>query len=70
MAFTVDDLNAIDEAIKKGERVVRFGDTEIEYNSFEDLKKRRSFIAGQLQAQASAGTYRTRTSYASFNRGL
>lgn len=68
MAFTVDDLNAIDDAIKRGEKIVRFGDREVEYSSFEDLRKRRAFIADQLQAQSNANTYRTRTRYASFSK--
>ena len=53
MAFTTQDLAAIDAAIASGELTVRANGREVTYRSMADLLKARSAIAASLAAQAS-----------------
>lgn len=52
MAFTQDDLDAIDEAIATGESSVKFSDRTVTYRSTDDLLKARRVIAHQIRRQA------------------
>lgn len=38
MAYTQEQLNALEAALAKGERRVSFGDKTVEYRSVEELK--------------------------------
>lgn len=44
MAFTQDDLDALDEAIASGELSVDFGDRKVVYRSIEQLKSAKAHI--------------------------
>ena len=66
--FTLAHLNAIDEAIASGALTVKYSDKEVTYGSFEDLMKRRRFIAGQLGLSSPSGVGNTK--FAEFDKGL
>jgi hypothetical protein len=59
MAFTQADLDVLDSAIAKSELEVEVAGRRVKFDSFDGLKKRRDYVADQLQAQ----TNRSRTSY-------
>lgn len=54
MAFTQDQLDALDRAIASSELEVELPDgNRVRYASFADLKARRDFIAGEIAAAAT-----------------
>lgn len=67
MAFTQTDLDAIDRAIASGELTVRLGDRWVTYQSFDDLAKRRDFIASALAAQTTTARSYPRHQIADFS---
>lgn len=62
MAFTTADLTAIDRAIAASELEVELEGRRVRFDSFEGLRARRDFIAGQLvtAAQRPTGAFRYR----------
>lgn len=56
MAFTTDDIAALDRAIAASELKVVLEGREVTFDSFEGLKARREFIASQLLAAAARPT--------------
>lgn len=57
MAIQQSDINALNEALATGERVVRKGDKMVEYRSVEELLAARNALQAQLDAeQVEAGT--------------
>ncbi|HKW84877.1 MAG TPA: hypothetical protein VJN68_14090 [Burkholderiaceae bacterium] len=56
MAFTTADLDALDRAIAASELKVVLEGREVTFDTFEGLKARREFVAGQLVAAASRPT--------------
>jgi len=61
MAYTQDDLTAIDRAIASSELEVELEGRRVKFDSFEGLRARRSFIADQLaQVSRPTGTFRYR----------
>ena len=53
MAFTQDDLDAINEAIATGELEVQFADGKrVRYRSVEQLKQAKAHIQGEMNADA------------------
>lgn len=52
MAFTANDLAAVEAAIAKGEASVQFADRSVTYRSIEDLLKARDAIKASLQTRA------------------
>lgn len=48
MAFTQDDLDALDEAIASGELTVKIDGREVQYRSINDLMKARRHIVRLL----------------------
>lgn len=63
--FTDEDLERLDRAIAQGLLSVRFSDgREVTFSSFDELVKRRNFIAGALGQ--TAGRLRT---LAEFHKG-
>jgi len=56
MAFTTADLDALDRAIAASELKVVLEGREVTFDSFDGLKARREFIAGQLVAAGSRPT--------------
>ena len=53
MAFTPQDLAALDAAISSGELTVRANGREVTDRSMDDLLKARSAIAATLAAQST-----------------
>jgi hypothetical protein len=51
MAFTQQQLDAIDEAIASGELVVKYNGKEITYRSMDELLKARNVISESLAPQ-------------------
>lgn len=61
MAFTTDQLAAVDAAIASGELRVSFNGRDVTYRSMNDLVKARQLIAAELAATADnnrAGAHR------------
>ena len=54
MAYTQDQLNALESALAKGERRVTFGDKTVEYRSVEELRVAMRDVRRGLQEQAAA----------------
>ena len=52
MSFSQSDLDAIERAIAKGERRVKYDNREVEYRSLAELEQVRQ----QIQAELNAGT--------------
>jgi hypothetical protein len=51
MAFTKDDIDAIDLAIASGELAVDFGDRKVTYRSISDLKKAKAHILENMPSE-------------------
>ena len=51
MAFTPQDLAAIDSAIASGELTIRANGREVTYRSLSDLLQARTLIANAIAAQ-------------------
>lgn len=54
MAYTDDQLTALEAALAKGEKRVTFGDKTIEYRSVEELKDAIRAVQRGLAEQAAA----------------
>lgn len=48
MAFTIDQLNALEAAIAQGVRKVKYADKEVEYTSPEAMQTLRRQMAAEL----------------------
>lgn len=57
MSFTQKHLEAVEAAIARGEKVVRYADRTVEYRTVDELLKAREEIRSSL---ASAGVPRSR----------
>ena len=57
MSFTQKHLEAVEAAIARGEKVVRYADRTVEYRDVDDLLKARDEIRHSL---ASSGPARSR----------
>jgi hypothetical protein len=64
MAWTQDDLDAIERAIASGTTRVRYKDREVQYASLEDLMRIRRLMLDELNPG------KTKTRYPSFDRDL
>lgn len=63
MAFSISDLDSIDNAIKSGELTVRFEDSQVTYRSMDELIKARALIKREI-----SGSKRVTSTVASFER--
>lgn len=74
MAFTQDDLTALETAMKSGTRVVRYQDKTVEYRTLEEMLKLYNFIKTKLdEATTPEGlqtTVGTKRILASYSKGL
>ncbi|MGE8309732.1 MAG: phage head-tail joining protein [Pseudomonas protegens] len=52
MSFTHSHLAAIEGAIARGEKTVRYGDRTVEYRTVDELLRAREEIRGSLSAAA------------------
>jgi hypothetical protein len=48
VAFTQQDLEAVEHAIARGERVVQFADRSVTYRSIQELQIAQEMISAQL----------------------
>ncbi len=53
MAYTEDQLTALEAALAKGEKRVTFGDKTVEYRSVEELKEAIRAVERGLSEQAA-----------------
>ena len=53
MAYTEEQLTALEAALAKGEKRVTFGDKTVEYRSVEELKEAIRTVERGLSAQAA-----------------
>ena len=53
MAYTEDQLTALETALAKGEKRVTFGDKTVEYRSVEELKEAIRAVERGLAEQAA-----------------
>lgn len=53
MAFTTDQLAAVESALATGELTVKFNDRLVTYRSIDELKASRDLIRGELAAAGS-----------------
>jgi hypothetical protein len=67
MAWTQQQLDAIETAIASGELTVRFGDRTVTYRSMDELLQARAVIKNALDAEA--GTITDRFSFAQTSKG-
>ncbi|MCW5319638.1 hypothetical protein D5039_00110 [Verminephrobacter aporrectodeae subsp. tuberculatae] len=58
MAITQQDIDHIDRAIARGERVVRFADRQVEFRSMDELIKARNAMLTELSRAANPGRSR------------
>ena len=54
MAYTQDQLTALESALAKGERRVTYGDKTVEYRSVEELRVAMRDVRRGLSEQATA----------------
>ena len=66
MAFTLDQLNALDAAIASGTKSVKYADKEVEYQSLADMLRVRDLMAQELGLTTAA----SKRKYASYNKGV
>jgi len=67
MAWSQQQLDAIEAAIASGELTVHFGDRTVTYRSMDDLLKARAVIKDTLESEA--GTAPDRFSFAQTSKG-
>jgi len=70
MAFTVQDLDALDKAIKGGRLRVKYGDKEVYYQQTSEMLRARSLIVGELEKAGllAKNSQVGSTTFASFGR--
>lgn len=68
MAFTSDDLAALDTAIKSGVRRVAYRDRTVDYHSLDEMLKLRAVMQAEI-ATDERTTYGTRRVYPEYSKG-
>lgn len=66
MAWTLDDLNKLKDAIATGAKRVKYADKEVEYNSFDDMIKAKNLIEAELGLNSG----QKRRAYPSYTKDL
>lgn len=64
-AFTAENLLALEDAIVKGVRRVKYTDKEVEYRSLDEMLQLRNLMRKELGTKASGGRCP-----ATFSKGL
>lgn len=67
MAYTADQLQALQDALASGELTVEFDGKRVTYRSIDDLRKAIATVQGELAADGTVPA-RTRVSYAAFSK--
>lgn len=62
MAVTQEDIDALNKALSRGEKLVRMGDKWVEYRSPEQLIKARDDLQRQLNIKRTRVVYHTQSS--------
>ncbi|HDS0929589.1 hypothetical protein RIN61_20105 [Pseudomonas inefficax] len=60
MAYTKAHLDAVERAIARGEKIVRYSDRTVEYRTVDELIKARDLIRTELVAAAGRRSRVTR----------
>lgn len=68
MAFTSDDLAALDTSIKSGARRVSYRDRTVDYHSLDEMLKLRAVMQAEI-AMDERTTYGTRRVYPEYSKG-
>ena len=66
MAYTQQQLNAINEAIAIGATTVKYGDKEITYRSLSEMKR----IKAEMETDLGIGTKTISRKFAEYGRGF
>lgn len=61
MAYTEDDIIALESAIKRGVRTVRTKDNEVTYQSLTDMRNLLAEIKAEVRGQTAESRYTTFT---------
>ena len=69
MAFTSDDLAALDTAIKSGARRVAYRDRTVDYHSLDEMLKLRAVMQAEIVTDERT-TYGTRRVYPEYDKGI
>lgn len=69
MAFTLAQLEALDEAIATGAQQVSYGNKIVIFKSMDDMLKARNLMAAEL-GLLNKGTVNDGRTYGKFNKGL
>ena len=59
MAYTLEQLEALEGAVARGERRVTFADKTVEYRTVEELKEAMRLVRSGLAEQSAATLLRT-----------
>lgn len=66
MAWTIEQYNALTEAIATGSLTVKYADKEVTYRSLNDMLR----ILGLMKTELFPSTTNTRRKLASYSKGL
>ncbi len=66
-SWTQSDIEALEDAIKKGVLRVRFSDREVQYQSSSEMLKVLQEMRSAVESQTTTGA--TGTTYARFKKG-
>lgn len=69
MAYTVDDVTAIEEAIKSGALRFTIGDRTVQYQTLEELKKLRLEMLAEIDEATEIGRPRKRRTFRVYQSG-
>jgi hypothetical protein len=64
MAFTTEQLNALEAAIATGSKRVKYADKEVEYQSLDDMLRLRDLMQSELGQKP-----KTKRFFANFSKG-
>lgn len=65
-AFTIDNYNALCEAIILGSKSVYYGDKRVEYRSLDEMLR----IKGLMESELGLNKKRPSVRYGSFSKGI
>lgn len=64
--YTIEQYNALSEAISQGALRVRYGDKEVEYRSLDEMLKIKNLMENQLFGNKNPNN----RTYATFSKGI
>lgn len=66
MAWTLDDLNKLKDAIATGAKIVEYADKKVEYRNLDEMLRSKALIESEL----GINTGQKRRSYPSYTKDL